>query len=161
MVYLKYLNPKKGVSFRIFANVCCLSQALVGWLRRFNMLYSSSDEQPIHSELARLSRIPLPEEDPRYWPLLHRLVAVGRVEEAIDLLGSHSIWTTSYQSQQQDPHLHAQVPHLTFKPHTLNLPCSFWFVAKSQASNVRDMAAVLGCKSYGSGPRFLITSIPT
>ena len=73
------------------------------------MLYSSSDEQPIHSELARLSRLPLPEEDPCYWPLLHRLVAVGRVEEGIDLLGSHSIWTTSYQSQQQDPHLHAQV----------------------------------------------------
>ena len=51
----------------------------------------------------------VPEAESGFWDLVHKLVALGAVDETIDLLGYHSVWSTSYRSQQQDPNLAAQV----------------------------------------------------
>ena len=56
----------------------------------------------------------MPEDEPGYWSLIQKLAALGLSDEVIDLLGAHSVWTTSYESQQQDPNLAAQVGLLPF-----------------------------------------------
>ncbi len=37
-----------------------------------------------------------PEQQPQYWPLLQRLVALGMTEDAVGLLGLHSAWQLAY-----------------------------------------------------------------
>ena len=58
----------------------------------------------------------MPEDDAGYWPLMQKLVAIGALDEATDLLGAHSVWSTSYRSQQHDPNLAAQVASCLLKP---------------------------------------------
>lgn len=84
-------------------------QALSDWLKKFHILYATSSDPPLLSEVQRLKAIPNPDQDAAYWPLLHRVAALGWVQETYDLLTSHSVFTTSYTEQQQDPHLKAEV----------------------------------------------------
>lgn len=37
-----------------------------------------------------------PEQQPHYWHLLQRLVALGMTEDAVGLLGLHSAWQLAY-----------------------------------------------------------------
>lgn len=48
---------------------------------------------PLPPQLAAaLREAALPEADPQYWPTLARLVALGWIEDAVELLGLHSAW---------------------------------------------------------------------
>ena len=88
-------------------------QALSDWLKKFHILYATSSDPPLLSDVQRLKAIPNPDQDAAYWPLLHRVAALGWVQETYDLLTSHSVFTTSYNEQQQDPHLKAEVAFIS------------------------------------------------
>lgn len=42
--------------------------------------------------LAELNQAAIPEVHPQYWPTIQRLVALGWVADALELLGLHSAW---------------------------------------------------------------------
>lgn len=79
-------------------------QALVAWMQRharvLTIASSPSGEalgpslpeqiEELHSAEAT------PEQQPQYWPLVQRLVALGWAEDAIGHLGLHSAWQLAY-----------------------------------------------------------------
>lgn len=84
-------------------------QAFSWWLRRHEVLFGDGSRPALSEVASRLSEGSRPEDDPEYWPTLHRLVAVGWLDDAIDLLGSHSAWTAALQDQRRDEDLASQV----------------------------------------------------
>lgn len=49
----------------------------------------------------------MPEASSEYWGTLHRLVALGRIDEALKLLGLHSAWEQEFT--QDDKSIAVQV----------------------------------------------------
>ena len=84
-------------------------QALSSWLRKFHILFADSSAPPLLSEVDRLKASETPDGDAAYWPLLQKVTALGWVQEAYDLLTSHSVFATSYADQLRKPNLKAQV----------------------------------------------------
>ena len=85
-----------------------LTEELMEWLDRHGTLVEGGGA-PLARQVAQLRRQPAPEGHTSYWEVLQRLVALGRTEEALDLLGAHSLWTASYSVQQADSGVMTQV----------------------------------------------------
>ena len=85
-----------------------ITEEMVEWLDRHGALVEGGGA-PLARQVAQLRRQPAPEGHTSYWDVLQRLVALGRTEEALDLLGAHSLWTASYSVQQADSGVTTQV----------------------------------------------------
>ncbi|KAK9803644.1 hypothetical protein WJX72_007957 [[Myrmecia] bisecta] len=83
-----------------------VTEELMQWAHRHNSVLSGSVS--LAASLATLldqissSASTPPEQLPGYWSTLHRLVANGWLEQAMELLGLHSVWTQAYAARQ-DP----------------------------------------------------------
>ncbi len=70
-------------------------QALVRWLRENDFVLTPPGFS-IASSLAKFTEQHdvgrMPEASSEYWTMLHRLVALGRIDQAQRLLGLHSAW---------------------------------------------------------------------
>lgn len=84
-------------------------QALSDWLKKFHILFVNSTAPPLSSEVERLKASSGPDRDDAYWPLLQKLAALGWLQDLYDLLTCHSIFSTSYADQQENPNLAAEV----------------------------------------------------
>ena len=87
-------------------------QGLSDWLKKFHILYATSSDPPLLSQVQRLKASERPDQDSAYWAVLQRVAALGWIQETYDLLTSHSVFTTSYTEQQQNPNLKAEVAPL-------------------------------------------------
>lgn len=84
-------------------------QAIASWLQRFHGLYAPPEEQPPSTQVAAFIAAARPEEEEPYWALLAKLVALGRIEQALQLLGAHSTWAAPYPDQAADRRLYCEV----------------------------------------------------
>ena len=85
-------------------------QELARWLQRSIVAVAGPAGVPLppalQQELQEASA--LPESHPHYWPTLARLVALGWIGEAVELLGLHSAWLR-WDGSSADPATSAQV----------------------------------------------------
>ena len=68
----------------------------------------------------------MPEASSEYWATLHRLVALGRIDEALRLLGLHSAWQRAFS--QDDKSIAVQVGGCRF---LTRLPLSYEDLCKN------------------------------
>lgn len=80
------------------------------WLRsNAAALAGSPSSTPLPRTLsANLQQMALPEAHPEYWPMLQRLVALGWVADALEVMGLHSAWL-QWGTAGENPEIDAQV----------------------------------------------------
>ena len=78
-------------------------QAQVQWMQKHARVLTTPAAADLGSAAASLPdqtealhAAERPEQDSRYWRVLHRLAAVGWAEDAVGLLGQHSAWQLAY-----------------------------------------------------------------
>ena len=95
----KYIMP----GTRPLAHAPHRIQALVQWMQRHARVLTTpaaggaggaAASLPDQAEVLHAAE--RPEQASVYWPVLHRLAAVGWTEDAVGLLGEHSAWQLAY-----------------------------------------------------------------
>ncbi|KAH7618262.1 putative Nuclear pore complex protein NUP85 [Nannochloris sp. 'desiccata'] len=100
-----------------------------------------------HKLAASLQETAIPESHPEYWPTLKRLVALGWIADALEILGLHSAWL-QWGSAGENPEIDSQVAVLEAATLLLRRMPSVRGRGASKGSTTREFDSLQECLTY-------------
>jgi Nup85 Nucleoporin len=111
-------------------------------------LFGGPAASPLPRKLAAsLQETAIPEAHPEYWPTLKRLVALGWIADAIEILGLHSAWL-QWGSTGEKPEIDSQVAVLEAATLLLRRMPSVRGRGASNGSTTREFDSLQECLTY-------------
>ncbi len=111
-------------------------------------LAGSPAASPLPRKLAAsLQETAIPEAHPEYWPTLKRLVALGWIADALEILGLHSAWL-QWGSTGENPEIDSQVAVLEAATLLLRRMPSVRGRGASNGSTTREFDSLQECLTY-------------
>lgn len=111
-------------------------------------LAGSPAASPLPNKLAApLQETAIPEAHPEYWPTLKRLVALGWIADALEILGLHSAWL-QWGSAGESPEIDSQVAVLEAATLLLRRMPSVRGRGASNGSTTREFDSLQECLTY-------------
>jgi hypothetical protein len=119
------------------------------WLHSNSIsLAGSPAASPLPRKLAvSLQETAIPEAHPEYWPTLKRLVALGWIADALEILGLHSAWL-QWGSTGENPEIDSQVAVLEAATLLLRRMPSVRGRGASNGSTTREFDSLQECLTY-------------